>query len=85
MKIDNYNRKIEEEKARGGALYSDPHIIQSFKMRLEIRLNGSGDGAGTHLSVYWRLMKGELNDCLEWPFDKIISFVLIHQDNKKKQ
>ena len=84
MKIDNYNRKLEEEKTTGGKLCSDPHIIQGFKMRLEINLNGSGDGTGTHLSVYWQLMKGELDDCLEWPFDQFISFVLNYQDNKSK-
>ena len=84
MKIENYNKKLEEEKRTGRNLYSDPHIIQGFKMRLEIYLNGSKDSKGTHLSVYWQLMKGEFDDCLEWPFDKVISLVLIHQDDKNK-
>ena len=84
MKIENYNRKLEEEKATGGKLWSDPHIIQGFKMKLEIYLNGIKESKGTHLSVYWRLMKGELDDCLDWPFDKTITFVLIHQDDKNK-
>lgn len=84
MKITNYNRKLEEEKTTGKNLFSDPHIIQGFNMRLEIYLNGSGDGKGTHLAVFLQLMKGELDDILMWPFDKIINIVLIHPDDKSK-
>ena len=84
VKITNYNRKLEEEKTTAKNLFSDPHIIQGFKMRLEIYLNGIGDGNGTHLAVFLQLMKGELDDILMWPFDKIIKFVLIHPDDKSK-
>lgn len=84
MKIENYNRKLEEEKTTGGNLFSDPHMIQGFKMRLLIYLNGCGGGEGTHLSLFFQLMKGELDDILKWPFNKTIHFVLIHQDNKNE-
>ena len=77
MKIENYNIKRE-------GLNSHPHMIQGFKMRLLVYLNGPRSSTGTHLSVFFQLMKGELDDCLEWPFEKSVSFVLIHQDNKKK-
>ena len=78
MKIENYNIKREEEKTTGRGLNSHPHMIRGFKMRLLGYLNG------THLSVFFQLMKGELDDCLEWPFEKSVSFVLIHQDNENK-
>ena len=84
MKIEDYNRKLEEEKNDAKFLFSDPHMIQGFKMRLKIKLNGNGDYTGTHLSVFLQLMKGELDNFLKWPFDKIIHFVLIHQDDKNK-
>ena len=84
MKIENYNRKFAEEKEYGDSIISNSHVICGFKMRLIIYLNGSGDGYGTYMSVYFQLMKGEFDDCLEWPFDKIVSVVLIHQDNKDK-
>ena len=84
MKITNYNRKLEEEKTTGKNLFSDLHTIQGFNMRLEVYLNGSTDGNGTHLAVFLQLMKGELDDILMWPFDKIINFVLIHPDDKSK-
>ena len=29
-------------------------------------------------------MKGELDDCMEWPFDKRICFPLIYQDDKNR-
>ena len=84
MKIENYNIKREEEKTSGRGLKSHPHMIQGFKMRLLVYLNGPRSSTGTHLSVFFQLMKGELDDCLEWPFEKSVSFVLIHQDNKNK-
>ena len=40
MKIENYNRKLEEEKISGGKQCSDPNMVQGSKMRLEIYLNG---------------------------------------------
>ena len=84
MKIEDYNRKFEEEKKTERKLLSDPYMIQGFKMRLQIYLNGLGDRTGTHLSVHLQLMKGELDNFLKWPFDKIIHLVVIHQDDKNK-
>ena len=53
-------------------------------MRLRIDLNGNGKARGTHMSVFFQLMKGGLDDILEWPFDKLVTFVLIHPDDKNK-
>ena len=36
------------------------------------------------MSVFFQLMKGEFDDCMEWPFNKIITIVLIHPDEKSK-
>ena len=53
-------------------------------MRLRIDLNGYGPGKGTHVSVFFQLMKGEFDDILEWPFDKLVTVVIIHPDDKYK-
>ena len=53
-------------------------------MRLLIDLNGYDESKGTHMSVFFQLMKGELDDLIKWPFDKLVTFVLIHQDDKNK-
>ena len=84
MKIENYNRQFEEEKTVKQPIYSNPHMIYGFKMRLMVYLNGCSKQKGTHMSVFFQLMKGELDDCMEWPFDKRVYFVLIHQDDKNR-
>lgn len=84
MKIENYGRKLEQEKITGTLTFSNPHIICSFKMRLRMGLNGERDGKGNYMSVFFQLMKGEFDDCIEWPFNKLITFVLINQDNISK-
>ena len=70
MKIEDYDRKLAEEISYGLPIISGSHVICGFKISPEIDER--------------RLKKGEFNDCLEWPFYKLVSFVLIHQDNKDK-
>ena len=84
MKIENYGRNFEEAKATGKRNYSNPHEIYYFKMRLLIDLNGSRKRKGTFMSVYFQLMKGDYDDFIEWPFDKLVTFTLIHPDDKSK-
>lgn len=84
MKIENCNRQLEEEKTTGKPIHSNPHMICGFKMRLKVYLNGCSELKGTYMSVYFQLMKGEFDDCMEWPFDKRICFSLIHQDKKSR-
>ena len=84
MKIENYNKQLEEAKTTEKSICSNPHIICGFKMRLMVYLNGNGTAKRTHMSVFFQLMKGEFDHCMEWPFDERISFVLIHQDDKNR-
>ena len=84
MKIENYSRKLGKAKGTGTSILSKPHIICGFKLRIEIYLNGFGFGKGTHMSVYFELMKGKFDNFMEWPFDKIVSVILIGQDIKSK-
>ena len=49
-----------------------------------VYLNGDVAVRGTHISVFFQLMKGEFDDCMEWLFNKIITIVLIHPDEKSK-
>ena len=43
MKIENYNRQFEEEKTAEQPIYSNPHMIYGFKMRLMVYLNGCSE------------------------------------------
>ena len=51
---------------------------KGYKMRLEVYTNGYGDGKGTHISIFVRLLKGE-NDCnLKWPMNISLIIQLIN-------
>ena len=57
-------------------LYGTKHISPPFythkngyKMRLQVWPNGTGDGKGTHLSIFACLLKGENDYNLKWPMN----------------
>ena len=41
---------------------------QGYKMCLKVFPHGFGIGQGTYVSVFVQLMKGDFDDCLQWPF-----------------
>ena len=60
--------------------FSPPFYIHKngYKMRLEVYPNGCGNGKGTHISLFARLLKGE-NDCnLKWPLNINLTIQLIN-------
>ena len=61
--------------------YSAPFYSHfgGYKMCLKVYANGSGDGKGTHVSVFTHLMKGENDDNLKWPFRGTITVTLLNQ------
>ncbi|XP_044275572.1 TNF receptor-associated factor 1-like [Varanus komodoensis] len=79
--------ELRMREARAGsrpALYS-PFFYTSrygYKLRLKLFLNGDGTGAGTHLSVFLVLMKGEYDFLLKWPFRHKVTFTLLDQVHK---
>ena len=65
--------------------YDTPYISPPFythengyKLRLSIYSNGSGSGAGTHVSIYFRLLKGEYDDNLKWPMNITIQLTILN-------
>ena len=48
-------------------------------MCMKVYANGSGDGKGTHVSVFTYLVKGENDDNLKWPFRGTITVTLLNQ------
>lgn len=41
-----------------------------YKMCLRVYLNGDGTGRGTHLSLFFVVMKGPHDALLRWPFNQ---------------
>ena len=49
-------------------------------MCARIYLNGDGQGKGTHISLFFVVMRGEYDSLLEWPFPCKITLKLLAQE-----
>ncbi|XP_051867946.1 TNF receptor-associated factor 5-like isoform X4 [Pristis pectinata] len=85
-KICNYRRR-KQEAAEGTALslFSQPFYTSRCGYRLCARayLNGDGAGKGTHVSLFFVVMKGEYDSLLMWPFKQKVTLTLLDQSPKK--
>ena len=72
---------FEKHKRKNDRWYSEPFYTHpdGYKMCLGVYANGSGDGKGTHVTVYVHLMQGEFNNHLKWPFRGDITIQLLNQ------
>ncbi len=52
--------------------------VGGYKLLLKVYANGNGSGAGTHLSLYVNLMKGEHDDKLSFPVNTTITVQLLN-------
>ena len=57
--------------------YSKPNG-HGYKMCLRLFMDGNGIGRGTHMSLFFVIMKGEFDNILQWPFTHKITFKLIN-------
>ena len=66
------------------AFYSHPH---GYKLCLRVFANSYGKGKGTHISIDARLMKGDYDNSLQWPFEGEIVVKLLNwrEDNRHYQ
>ena len=73
--------QFSELKANNNEWYSPGFYTHTcgYKMCLRVYANGSGDGKGTHVSVFLRLMKGENDDALTWPITYKCTITLLNQ------
>ncbi len=81
IRLTNYQKR----KNNNDEFYSTPFYTSSmgYKMCLVVYANGWKEGAGTHVSVYICLMKGDHDDTLTWPFPGTITIELLNQLNDK--
>ena len=61
--------------------YSEPFFTSptGYKMCLEVYTNGCGDGKGSHLSVYMKILHGPHDDQLDWPLKTTFILELLNQ------
>ena len=82
-KIDRYSLRFQETVAgKTLSIYSPPFYVGRFGYKVCARLypNGDGIGNGTHMSIFFVVMRGEYDALLPWPFLQKVHFRLIDQD-----
>ena len=82
FKINNFARRHEEARTgRRVSLYSPTFYTSrhGYKVCLRVYLNGDGSGKGSHISVFFTIMKGEFDALLDWPFRAKVTFAILDQ------
>ena len=74
-------RKSDAENGKYTSIFSLPFYSgrYGYKMCLRLYIMGDGIGKGTHLSLFFVVMRGEFDNILQWPFTHKITFKLINQ------
>ncbi len=82
-KIDKIKGKLQDAKALNKEFKSEPFYTNryGYKLGVSVFMNGNGSGEGTHMSLYIRVLQGEYDNLLEWPFRHPITFQLMDQCN----
>ena len=83
-KIHNImQRRHEAIIKKTPSIFSPPFFtgLRGYKMCARLYFNGDGLGKGTHLSLFFALMKGPYDALLPWPFQQKIKMMLVDQDN----
>ena len=70
-KMTNFGEALRKAKSGWNTrVDSPPFYACGYKCKLELNPNGFNTGEHTHLSIYIRIMKGENDAILTWPFQK---------------
>ncbi|XP_035665776.1 TNF receptor-associated factor 2-like [Branchiostoma floridae] len=85
-KIADFTRKRHDAITGKTASFYSPCFFTSrtgYKMCARIYLNGDGMGKGTHVSLFFVVMRGHYDGLLRWPFRQKVSFMLVDQNNRE--
>ena len=74
-------RKANAENGKYTSILSLPFYSgrYGYKMCLRLYIMGDGIGKGTHLSLFFVVMRGEFDNILQWPFTHKVTFKLLNQ------
>lgn len=84
-RITDFASKMAEAQGKEGIELISPSWYTSqfgYKLQASLFLNGNGTGEGTHLSLYIKLLPGEYDALLKWPFSHTVAFTLFDQSEK---
>ena len=83
-RIPDYARKRNDAVTGQQVSFYSPCFFTSrygYKMCARIYFNGDGMGRGTHISIFFVVMRGQYDALLRWPFRQKVTFMLLDQDN----
>ena len=83
-KISDFTKRRQDALSGNQVSFYSPFFFTSrygYKMCARIYLNGDGVGKGTHISIFFVLMRGQHDALLRWPFRQKVTFMLLDQDN----
>lgn len=87
-RVDNISTRLQNQKDL--ALYSPPQTVLNpetntpYKYSLITCLNGNNQGRGTHVSLYFVLMRSDFDDINDFPFNEKITFIVKANKNSNK-
>ncbi|GCB70158.1 hypothetical protein scyTo_0010712 [Scyliorhinus torazame] len=85
-KITDVSRKRQEAISGRVTSLASPTFYTSkygYKVCMRIYFNGDGSGRGTHISLFFVVMRGEYDALLHWPFKQKVTFMLLDQNNRE--
>ncbi|KAI8495577.1 PREDICTED: TNF receptor-associated factor 5-like [Branchiostoma belcheri] len=83
-RINNFSQRHQEAANKQvPSIYSPPFYTSRFgyKMCIQIFANGGGETRGTHMSIYFHILKHRYDSVLQWPFPHNITFTLLDQSD----
>ncbi len=86
-KITNVADKLANAISdRQTSVYSPPFYSSptGYKMCMRLYFNGDGNARGTHLSLFFVLMRGDYDAILVWPFPYKITFSMYDQTGNQR-
>ncbi|CAF1067296.1 unnamed protein product [Didymodactylos carnosus] len=81
-----WEKIADAQSDRQTSIYSPPFYSSpvGYKMRARLYLHGDGTARGTHMSLFFILMRGAYDSILKWPFNYKISFCLFDQSGQNR-
>ena len=84
-KIDKLDFRMAQAKlGKVAALHSAPCYTKQYEYKYCVRLylQGDGEGRGTHISIFFVVMKSEFDELLQWPMRKQVIIQLLNLRNE---
>ncbi len=88
LKVPDFTIKLNAAKYGNsfGRVDGDPfYTSHGYRMTIFVRLNEAPRGFTGYMGVYMRLVQGDHDDSLNWPFDKKLKFIVVDQQNNELQ